>query len=88
MKSTVAVRYTPSLETDADTIFEPLPNEQRPLAGGLPSVESRPETKVELVKLGQFEEHGNTDPLASARGVMLAVLLSTPVWAALIWWLI
>ena len=88
MKSTVAVRYTPSLETDADTIFEPLPNEQRPLAGGLPSMKSQPENEVEVLNFEHFEEHDDTDPLAPARGVMLAVLLSTPVWAALIWWLI
>jgi hypothetical protein len=88
MKSTVAFRYTPSLDTDVHTIFETLPNEQRQLAGRLPSVKSQPETEVDVLKLEQLEEYDDTDPLAPARGVMVAVMLSAPFWAAVIWWLI
>jgi hypothetical protein len=88
MKSTVAFRYTPSFDTDAHTSFETLPHEQRQLAGRLPSVKSQPEIEVEVLKLEQLEEYDDTDPLAPARGVMLAVMLSAPVWAVVIWWLI
>lgn len=46
------------------------------------------ETEVEILKPEQFEEHDETDGLAPARGVMVAVMLSAPFWAAVIWWLI
>jgi hypothetical protein len=88
MKSNVALRYTPSFDTDVHTIFEALPNEQQGLAGRLPSVKDQPETEVEVLKLLQLEEYDDTDPLAPARGVMLAVMLSAPFWAAVIWWLL
>ena len=88
MKSTVAFRYTPSFDTDAHTSFETLPHEQRQLAGRLPSVKSQPEIEVEVLKLEKFEEHDDTDGLAPARGVMVAVTLSAPFWGAVIWCLI
>ena len=88
MKSNVAFRYTPSYDTDVHTIFETLPNEQQGLAGRLPSVKSQPGTEGEVLKFEPLEEYDDTDPLAPARGVMLAVMLSAPVWAVVIWWLI
>jgi hypothetical protein len=88
MKTTVAFRYTPSFDTDAHTSFETLPHGQRQLAGRLPSVKSQSETEVEVLKFEQLEEYDGTDPLAPARGVMVAVMLSAPFWAAVIWWLI
>ncbi|HEU4350343.1 MAG TPA: hypothetical protein VFR66_00555 [Burkholderiales bacterium] len=86
MKSAYAFEHTPRLDTDVYTIFENLPNEQRQLASRLPSIRSQPETELEVLK--PFEEYDNTDALAPARGVMVAVMLSAPFWAAVIWWLI
>jgi hypothetical protein len=70
-------------------VFESLPNEQRQLAGRLPLMRSQPETKPEVLKL--VEEYDDTDELGPARGVVTAVMLSAPFWAAVIWfiwWLI
>ena len=78
MKSAVASRYTPTFDTDVHAVFESSPNEQQQLARRLPSVKSQPET----------EEYDDSDGLAPARGVMVAVMLSAPFWAAVIWWLI
>ena len=86
MKSAVASRYTPTFDTDVHAVFESSPNEQQQLARRLPSVKSQPETELEVLKLVQ--EYDDTDPLAPARGVMVAVMLSAPFWAAVAWWLI
>ena len=86
MKSAVASRYTPTFDTDVHAVFESSPNEQQQLARRLPSVKSQPETELEVLKLVQ--EYDDTDPLAPARGVMVAVMLSAPFWAAVVWWLI
>ena len=86
MKSTVAFRYTPTFDTDVHAVFESSPNEQQQLARRLPSVKSQPATELEVLKLVQ--EYDDTDPLAPARGVMVAVMLSAPFWAAVVWWLI
>ena len=86
MKSVVTFEYAPSSDTDVGTIFESLPNEQRQLAGRLPSVKSQPETEPEVLKL--VEEYDDTDQLGPARGLMIAAMLSAPFWAAVIWWLI
>jgi hypothetical protein len=51
----------------------------------LPSVKSQPETELEVLRL--VEEYDDSDGLAPARGVMVAVMLSAPFWAAVIWWL-
>ena len=88
MKSVYAFKHTPSFDTDVYTIFESVPNEQRQLASRLPLVKNQPETEVEVLKLEQFEERDDTDGLAPARGVMVAVMLSAPFWAEVIWWLI
>jgi len=64
---------------------ESSPNEQQQLASRLPSVKSQPETELEVLRL--VEEYDASDGLAPARGVMVAVMLSAPFWAAVIWWL-
>jgi hypothetical protein len=86
MKLVVDFEYTPSFDTDVYAVFESSPNEQQQLASRLPLVESQPETESEVLKL--FEEYDDPDGLAPARGVMIAVMLSAPFWAAVIWWLI
>jgi hypothetical protein len=52
-------------------------------------VKSQPETEPEVLKL--IDEYDDTHELGAARGVMIAVILSAPFWAAVIWfiwWLI
>jgi hypothetical protein len=52
-------------------------------------MKSQPETEPEAPKL--VEEYDGTHKLGPARGVMIAVMLSAPFWAAVIWviwWLI
>jgi hypothetical protein len=85
MKSAVAVKYTPTFDRDVHAVFESSPNEQQQLASRLPSVKSQPETELEVLRL--VEEYDDSDGLAPARGVMVAVMLSAPFWAAVIWWL-
>jgi hypothetical protein len=52
-------------------------------------LKNQPETEPEVLKL--VEEHDDTPALGPARGVMIAAMLSAPLWAAIIWfiwWLI
>jgi hypothetical protein len=47
-------KYTPSFDTDIRKTFERVRREQRQARRRLPEIPSQPETKVEVLKLGQF----------------------------------
>ena len=47
-------KYTPSFDTDIRKTFERVRREQRQARRRLPEIQSQPETKVEVLKLGQF----------------------------------
>jgi hypothetical protein len=48
-------------------------------------MKSQPETEPEVLKL--VEEYDDRPELGLARGVMIAVMLSAPFWAAVIWFI-
>jgi len=47
-------KYTPSFDTDIRKTFERVRREQRQAARRLPEKQCEPETKKEVLKLGQF----------------------------------
>ena len=47
-------KYTRSSDTDIRKTFERVRREQRQARRRLPEIQSQPETKVEVLKLGQF----------------------------------
>jgi hypothetical protein len=52
-------KYTPSFDTEIRKTFERVRREQRQARRRLPEIQSLPETKVEVLKLGQFTKRSH-----------------------------